>query len=83
MNPDNYMGRVILGTIFDSMYTFRCGMPAESFAHTHSSFRFEDVMKGKNTRLRTYDENTLVNESISCEMDVIDLNAINSDLATA
>ena len=38
-------GRVILGAIYDSVYTFRNGRPCESFAHKHSTFTYADIMR--------------------------------------
>jgi len=43
-NIDSITGRTILVTIVDSSYNFRSGRPEESFAHSNSSFKFEDVM---------------------------------------
>jgi len=56
ININSITGRSILITIVDSIYNFRCGKPDESFAHTNSSFKFEDVMsieiEKEKTRMR-------------------------------
>lgn len=36
--------RAILICLYDSIYTFRNGMPDESFAHKHTNFNFERIM---------------------------------------
>lgn len=43
-NQDAITGRVILACLLDSIYTFRNGMPDESFAHKHTSFSFGKIM---------------------------------------
>jgi len=41
---EGIFGRTILSTIYESIYTFRNGRPCESFAQTHTTFQYEDVM---------------------------------------
>lgn len=36
--------RAVLICLYDSIYTFRNGMPNESFAHKHTNFSFERIM---------------------------------------
>src|SRR3989338_599255 len=43
-NQDAITGRVILACLLDSIYTFRNGMPDESFAHKHTGFSFGKIM---------------------------------------
>lgn len=43
-NQNAVTGRVILACLLDSIYTFRNGMPNESFAHKHTSFSFGKIM---------------------------------------
>jgi hypothetical protein len=43
-NQDAITGRVVLACLLDSIYTFRNGMPNESFAHKHSNFSFGKIM---------------------------------------
>lgn len=41
---DSITARAILICLYDSIYTFRNGMPNESFAHKHTHFNFERIM---------------------------------------
>ena len=43
-NQNAITGRVILTCLLDSIYTFRNGMPNESFAHKHTTFSFGKIM---------------------------------------
>lgn len=43
-NQASITGRVILACLLDSIYTFRNGMPNESFAHKHTSFSIGKIM---------------------------------------
>ena len=43
-NQDAITGRVILACLLDSIYTFRNGVPDESFAHKHTGFSFGKIM---------------------------------------
>jgi hypothetical protein len=43
-NQDAITGRIILACLLDSIYTFRNGMPDESFAHKHTTFSFGKIM---------------------------------------
>lgn len=47
LDDNSITARTALICILDSIYTFRHGKPDESFAHTHTSFMFEDVMSVK------------------------------------
>lgn len=43
-NQASITGRAILACLLDSIYTFRNGMPNESFAHKHTTFSFGKIM---------------------------------------
>jgi len=42
---DSITARSILICLYDSIYTFRHGMPNESFAHKHTNFSFNKIMR--------------------------------------
>lgn len=44
-NRDSITGRTILICLFDSIFTFRKGKPCESFAHKHTVFSFDKIMR--------------------------------------
>ena len=43
-NLGSINARSILICLYDSIYTFRHGMPDESFAHKHTNFSFDKIM---------------------------------------
>ncbi|MEM2869671.1 MAG: hypothetical protein QW379_04525 [Thermoplasmata archaeon] len=40
----SFLGRIVAYAIVDSLYTFRRGKSSKSFAHSRSTFKWEDVM---------------------------------------
>lgn len=44
---DTARGRLLLGVLSDSVYTYRNGRPEVSFAHLHGTFSFEKIMQSE------------------------------------